>query len=75
MSVKKKSLPMCACRVKYLGKNGIESDILSASRQLKVGKTYYVYRIDIGGWETRLSLRGYPNDFNSVCFEPVDWIK
>ena len=66
---------ICACKVKYLGKNGTDSDKLQADRQLKVGKTYTIYRIDIEDWKTRLSLVGLPNDFNSVMFEPVDWIK
>ncbi len=65
---------ICACKVKYLGKNGTEEDLRQANRQLKIGKTYEVYRIDIENWKTRLSLTGLPNDFNSVMFEPVDWI-
>jgi hypothetical protein len=66
---------MCACKVKYLGKNGTDTDKLQADRQLKVGKVYSIYRIDIEDWKTRISLTGLPNDFNSVMFEPIDWIK
>ena len=66
--------PICACRVKYLGKNGTDYDKTFADKRLKVGNIYEVYRIYIENWKTRLYLRGIPDDFNSVMFEPVDWI-
>lgn len=66
---------ICACKVKYLGKNGTDEDLRQANRQLTVGKTYTIYRIDIEDWKTRLSFVGMPNDFNSVMFEPIDWIR
>ncbi|NDB85842.1 MAG: hypothetical protein EB127_24555 [Alphaproteobacteria bacterium] len=33
------------------------------------GDTYYVERIEIHTWHTKLYLRGVYGKFNSVCFE------
>lgn len=68
------SNPICAHQVKFLGKNGTDQDLKEAMKRLKIGKIYSVYRIDIDSFETRISLKGYPNDFNSVMFEAVNCI-
>ena len=35
------------------------------------GDTYYVERVEIHTWHTKLYLRGVYGKFNSVCFEKV----
>ena len=35
------------------------------------GDVYYVERVEIHSWHTKLHLRGVKGKFNSVCFEKV----
>ena len=35
------------------------------------GDIYYVERVEIHSWHTKLHLRGIRGKFNSVCFEKV----
>lgn len=38
---------------------------------LFIGDTYYVERVDVHTWHTKVELRGVVGKFNSVCFEEV----
>lgn len=38
---------------------------------LFVGDKYYVERVEVRSQHTKLTLRGVPGRFNSVCFEKV----
>ena len=64
---------VCATRAKFTGIGGTEQDKKFAKR-LTIGKTYTIYRIDIEDWQTRIYLKGHPDDYNSVMFDYVDWI-
>ena len=35
------------------------------------GDVYYVERVEIHSWHTKLYLRGFQGKFNSVCFEKL----
>ena len=60
--------------VKYLG--SIEEQVRWGSNDnpkglLFEGDIYYVERVEIHSWHTKLYLRGIRGKFNSVCFEKV----
>ena len=60
--------------VKYLG--SIEDQVRWGSNDnpkgvLFEGDVYYVERVEIHSWHTKLYLRGIRGKFNSVCFEKV----
>jgi hypothetical protein len=61
-------------QVKYLG--SVEEQVRWGSndnpkRVLFEGDVYYVERVEIHSWHTKLYLRGIRGKFNSVCFEKV----
>jgi hypothetical protein len=61
-------------QVKYLG--SIEEQVRWGSNDnpkglLFEGDVYYVERVEIHSWHTKLYLRGIRGKFNSVCFEKV----
>jgi len=60
--------------VKYLGSD--EEQVRWGSNDnpkgvLFEGDIYYVERVEIHSWHTKLHLRGVRGKFNSVCFEKV----
>lgn len=69
-----KARKFCCCCVKFLGKNGYDYELREAKKKITVGKEYYVSTITIDKWKTTINLYGISGDFNSVMFEPVDWI-
>lgn len=61
-------------QVKYLGHT--EEQVRWGSNDnpkglLFEGDVYYVERVEIHSWHTKLYLRGVYGKFNSVCFEKV----
>jgi hypothetical protein len=36
-----------------------------------VGNKYYVEKVEVHSWHTKLTLRGISGRFNSVCFEKL----
>jgi hypothetical protein len=60
--------------VKYLG--CVEEQVLwgvndNPNSVLIVGDKYYVEKVEIHTWHTKLYLRGIYGKFNSVCFEKI----
>jgi len=60
--------------VRYLG--SVEEQVRWGSNDnpkglLFEGDIYYVERVEIHSWHTKLHLRGVRGKFNSVCFERV----
>ena len=35
------------------------------------GCTYYIEKVEVHSWHTKLTLRNIPGKFNSVCFKRV----
>ena len=61
-------------KVKYTG--SIEEQVRWGGNDnpkglLFVGDIYYVEKVEIHSWHTKLHLRGVRGKFNSVCFEKV----
>jgi hypothetical protein len=61
-------------QVKYLGST--ENQVRwggndNPKELLFEGDVYYVERVEIHSWHTKLYLRGVRGKFNSVCFEKV----
>ena len=57
-------------KVKYTGKGGYQCEKDSADKLLTVDEWYDVEHVDVGGWCTYLSLKGFDSKtFNSVLFE------
>jgi hypothetical protein len=60
--------------VRYLG--SVEEQVRWGSNDnpkgvLFEGDIYYVEKVEIHSWHTKLHLRGVRGKFNSVCFEKV----
>ena len=54
-------------------KNGYDLVEEHARKFLKVGKTYTIESTDVGGWNTDVYLKEFPDEvFNSVSFEDID---
>jgi hypothetical protein len=58
-------------RVKFLGKNGKDRELVDAKKKFTIGKEYTVSRIDIHSWHTDVYFHGDLNPYNSVMFEGV----
>ena len=59
--------------VKYLNKNGYESDRERANKVLEEGKQYTVYKIDVGSSRSTVQLVEFPDQwFNTVMFENLE---
>ena len=61
-------------KVKYLNKNGYDSDRSFANKYLKEGEEYTVRLIEIGMWSSEVYLEEVSGvgGFNTVMFENVD---
>ena len=62
-------------QVRYLGST--EEQVKWGSNKnpkglLFEGDVYYVERVEVHSWHTKLTLRGVHGKFNSVCFEKYD---
>lgn len=68
------SKPLIAVRVKFIGKNGMDWELKQAKFILETGAIYRVEAIYIRDWKTEIALYGKPYLFNSVMFEPVEYI-
>lgn len=60
-------------KVRFLGKNGMDSERLNARLHgLTKGKVYEVIETHVSGWYTSVVLVGFPGRYNSVMFEDVE---
>lgn len=61
-------------KVKYLAKNGYDSDREKANKFLKKGNKYTVLRTHVGRSSSTVTLKEFPNQrFNTVMFKEVGW--
>jgi len=51
--------------------NGTLGDKDRASRYLVLGQTYYVKKVEIHSWHTKVYLEGFDFPFNSVMFDNI----
>lgn len=62
-------------QVRYLGSTEEQVKWGSNNNPLGLlfeGDVYYVERVEVHSWHTKLTLRGVHGKFNSVCFEKYD---
>jgi hypothetical protein len=61
-------------KVIYLGCTEDQTNWASNDDPTKVlikGYTYYIEKVEVHSWHTKLTLRNVRGKFNSVCFEGV----
>lgn len=62
-------------QVRFINKNGLQSDLEKAQEYLQPGEIYTVDRVYIGNWSSKVYLMEVPGvSFNTVCFEDVGTI-
>lgn len=60
-------------QVRFVGKNGLPSDLEKAEKHLKTQEIYTVECVLVGHWSSTVFLKEIPDvGFNSVCFEDVN---
>jgi hypothetical protein len=63
--------PKKGTRLRFLGKNGYDFQLVEALRVLNAGAVYTCTDCSVGDWEHSVALENVPGRFNGVMFEMV----
>lgn len=63
--------PFKGDKMRFLGKNGYDSELAKAKQHFAVGTEYEVERCDVGDWSHTVEFVGIAGKWNGVMFELV----